>query len=364
MGEHGTRAATRRAAARFSQELASSRLALTAALVIGGFEAKANFNPDQPREPRGRPTGGRWVSYAGERLRETEQWFRQATSIVDAEVAAFLVLHREDLIRILGAVQAASGAAEVYGGGVAIVGGLLTIAEGGALVAALGVWMVANGIDNVDTGWRILTTGRAHTTHLYQILRDWGLSDSEASWTEVAIAGGPGAVSGLTRRAVRRRALAAVEARALDPFTAPALQVRSGGRSIWSEASIQPAGEAWEYFDAGRTGYRVTRSGFPGVDQISPDGSVVISNKTLNVMGSSYQASDTAVLRRLRTYINQLAAYPSARTRTLGGVDPIERRLHLLLPSGRSAPGQALQLEAAQAYARARGIILQVEYAN
>lgn len=360
MGEHGTRAATRRAAARFSQELASSRLALTAALVIGGFEAKANFNPDQPREPRGRPTGGRWVSYAGERLAGIARDVRSAIGRATGEVEAFLILNEERITRFFGGLQAAGGAAEA-GAGVAVA------RAGGATPAApiallLGTWMTANGIDNFDTGMRSLITGEPHETNLNRILRGWGLSERDAALTEMLLGGGTGLASvRVSRAALARQVDAALARRALEAFSENALDVRVGGGSIWAVRSIERLGESWEAFDAQRTGYRLTSRFFPGVDQISPDGRVVVSNKTLNTAGSSYQANNTAMFNRLKIYVDQLVAFPPPHLR---GLQPVERRLHLLLPAGRPVPGHALQLSALEAYARARGVVLQVEYSH
>lgn len=360
MGEHGTRAATRRAAARFSQELASSRLALTAALVIGGFEAKANFNPDQPREPRGRPTGGRWVSYAGERLAEIGRDVRSAIGRATGEVEAFLILNEERITRFFGGLQAVGGAAEA-GAGVAVA------RAGGATPAApiallLGTWMTANGIDNFDTGMRSLITGEPHETNLNRILRGWGLSERDAALTEMLLGGGTGLASvRVSRAALARQVDAALARRALEAFSENALDVRVSGRSIWQVRSIERLGEGWEAFDAQRTGYRLTSRFFPGVDQISRDGRVVVSNKTLNTAGSSYQANNTAMFNRLKIYVDQLVAFPPPHLRDLR---PVERRLHLLLPAGRPVPGHALQLSALEAYARARGVVLQVEYSH
>lgn len=350
-----------RQAARFGAELARLRLNLTAAEVIASLEAKAGFDPDQPRVPHGRRTGGQWVSLAAEHLREAGRIFRDAVGHATGEVLAFLILNQESIIRTLGALQAAGGATEASVG--------FSLAQQGArspflgpVVAALGSWMVVNGFDNFDAGWRTLTTGQSHETNLHRILTGWGLSDGQANLVELLLGGGTAVGAARSSHAAfARQVQAGLAARTLAPFTARPLTVRSNGRSLWEARDIQEAGEAWERFDAARTGYRLTSRTFPGVDQISADGRVVISNKTLNTRLSSYQANDRALFERLGRYIRQLAAFPPTH---LSHLQPRERRLHLLLPAGEAAPGQALQLAAAEAYASARGIILTVEYAR
>lgn len=362
MGEHGTRAATRRAAARFSQELASSRLALTAALVIGGFEAKANFNPDQPREPRGRPTGGRWVSYAGERLAEIGRDVRSAIGRATGEVEAFLILNEERITRFFGGLQAVGGAAEA-GAGVAVA------RAGGATPAApiallLGTWMTANGIDNFDTGMRSLITGEPHETNLNRILRGWGLSERDAALTEMLLGGGTGLASvRVSRAALARQVDAALARRALEAFSENALDVRVSGRSIWRERNIQTMGEAWEAFDVQRTGYRQTSRFYPAFDQFSPDGLVGISNKVVDVTAPTYGRTGRLYVT-LRDYIDEAADYPPPRWRGTLLALPRERRVHVLLPHARPTPGQALQMAAAEAYARNRGVIIVFEYSR
>lgn len=360
MDGRDSKAEARRAAARFAHELAASRLALTAAVVIGGFEAKANFNPNQPRVPRGRPTGGQWVSYAGEQLREAGRAMRSAISRASGEVQAFMIMNEERITRFLGLVQAASGAAEAGSGVAVVVGGAGTPLA--PVTTALGSWMVRNGYDNFDTGLRVLVTGEHHETNLNRVLRGWGLSEQDAALTEMLLSGGT-TLGGLraARVGLSRTVQASLARRAVEAFSENALDVRVGGRSIWSEGSIERLGEAWEAFDAQRTGFRLTSRFFPGIDQISADGRIVVSNKTLNTAGRSYQANNSAVLTRLKTYVDQLVAFPPPRLRH---IQPVERRLHILLPHGRPAPGQALQLAALEAYGEARGIVVQIEYSH
>jgi len=165
------------------------------------------------------------------------------------------------------------------------------------------------------------------------------------------------------RAGLSRAVRASLSRRALEAFSDNALNVRSGSRAIWDEPNIQTMGEAWEAFDAARTGYRLTPRTYPAFDQFSADGLVGISNKVVDVTAPSYSRRGH-LFQTLRTYINQAADYPPPRWRGQVLAIPRERRLHILLPHARPTPGQALQLTAAEAYARSRGVIIVFEYSR
>lgn len=153
-----------RAAARFGQTLALNRLALTATDVLAGLETRANFDPNQPREPRGRPTGGQWVAYGARELGTAARQVRAAIGRASGEVQAFLIMNEESVTRFLGLVQAAGGAAEAGSGAAVVAGGAETPLA--PVTTVLGSWMVRNGYDNFDTGLRVLLTGEHHETNL------------------------------------------------------------------------------------------------------------------------------------------------------------------------------------------------------
>jgi hypothetical protein len=151
----------------------------------------------------------------------------------------------------------------------------------------------------------------------------------------------------------------------------PALDVTlTDGRSIWEETDIVARGEAWEAFDAARTGFLRTPANFKTFDQFDRVSRVAVSNKTLSHNDIAYSLVDrNALYGRIRDYIN--AAVPATFDRyTLSGfalraADISQARVHLLLPAGETLLAhQASQLQRASQYAAQKGVSLQIEYGH
>lgn len=182
-----------------------------------------------------------------------------------------------------------------------------------------------------------------------------------------------GGVSAGAARLTRARLLEAAERglaqRALAPFAGEPLRVRAGALRIWDEINIQVRGEAWEAFDARRTGFLRAPSTFRVFDQANEAFDVAISNKTLDLALAGYSRMDrNAVYNTITGYIDRVAAFREGRIGTFfitgSRLRLRQRRLHLLLPAGEALPGQALQIAAAEQYAVQRRVVLQVEYAR
>lgn len=331
------------------------------------LEAKQNFNPNQPRRPRDTPIGGQWMA---ETSASVGQWASDLSRSVReraAQTELFLLKHRRELTRILGAIQAIGGGAEFVGGGALGVIGVGTSEVGvGIPISLLAGWMVKNGFDNAIAGWRALVTGDPQETNLYQALRGIGLDDNSASAVEVLLSGGAGiAGAKLSRSALDRAAMAALERRVTRPFDPRfALDVQLGGRSLWAEIDIRKRGEAWELFDVKRTGFRWYPNG-KVFDQISADGTIAVSNKSLDSMRDTYLRTDRrALYLTLKKYVDQAAEFTPFNPTTRLPMELRRREVHLLLRFGDALPAQALQLAAAEEYANRRGVHLMVEYAH
>lgn len=326
----------------------------------GVFEAK--YDPAQPRWPAGRSDGGQWRAFLHRVQRRAA-----ATKL---EVDVWIARNPEVVTRVAASLQLAGGAAEVVGG-IGLVGaGVATSEVGvGIAVAGVGAWAVRNGFDNLGAARAALLTGQPQDTNLRRTLLAWGLTDAQATATEVFLAGGTGVAGArLSQAAIRTKALAELERRALLELTPDVLPVSLKGRSIWDEPSIVERGLAWERYDQARTGYRATPPNYPVIDQISRDGLVVVSNKTIDVTAFAYSRADrNGLLTRMRAQVDSLARLKVGPEAELDGKIGLrlvrEKRLNFLLPAGEVMPGQALQIAAAHAYARERGVVMTVEYA-
>lgn len=278
----------------------------------------------------------------------------------------FLFEHRRAITRLFGGLDMFAGTGEILVGGRLLGIGASTSEVGIGLPAVLaGSWMILHGHDTNVTGWRALVTGNPQKTTAQQLLRRLGLSERQADAAELALSmlgGGSAIRSGrkLVDEAVNRE----LTRRALLAFDeSVALTVRSEGNSLWSRVDILKRGDAWEVFDAERTGYLRTPKA-KTFDQVSSDGRVVVSNKTLDLQRETYLRTDRkAIFTTLRGYINAAASYTPVHPQTKKMLKAPERRLHLLFRFGDSAEGQALQIAAAEQYAKDMGVILKVEYA-
>ncbi|MDP1632741.1 MAG: hypothetical protein Q8L66_15100 [Caulobacter sp.] len=328
------------------------------------IEEKQHYNPAQPRQPKGVSTGGQWAgsgNWGGLSARA-----RSGMAAGGARLSAFVDKHHKEITRVLGAAQALGGGVEAVGGVAVAASGAATSGTGaGILVAGVGAWMVTNGYDNLTTGWNALLTGEPQETTLHKNLRGLGLKDDHATAVEILLSGGGLVGARLGGHAFEQAAKAELlrrAARAFDPKAA--LPLRVSGGAIWEVKDIRLRGDAWEAFDAKRTGYNRYPHA-PVLDQISADGKIAVSNKTLDLHRETYLATDRkALYQTLKRYIDQAARYTPASRKLKQPLRLSERRIHLLLRSGDAAPGQALQLAAAEAYAERAGVILKVEYAR
>lgn len=349
-------------------EAAAHRLRTSFIALETVLERKQNFNPNQPRRPKGTPIGGQWAP-------GTPGWIRGPSPIeFGADLAAgatrvnaFVARHHKTVTRMLGAVQWVGGGVEMIGSiPVGVAGAAASETGVGVLGMILAGWMAKNGHDNLRTGWRALLTGDPQNTDLYRTFRRIGLNDGQANAAEILLSGGGGiAAARIGRGALAKAAEAELvrrTARAFDPGLA--LEVRSAGRSLWLDADIRSRGDAWEAFDALRTGYRRFPHA-PVFDQISQDGRIAVSNKTLDLYRETYLRNDgRALFATLKRYIDAASIYTPRNPRTGELLVLTQRRIHLLLRSGDSVPGQALQLVAAEQYAKSQGVLLMVEYAR
>lgn len=265
-------------------------------------------------------------------------------------------------------MQAVLGAIEVVGGaGLVGVGGAATPAGGsGLVVAGVGAWLVWNGHDNAVAGVHALITGEPKPTSLNKLLRGLGLSgpDADAAELYLGLAGGAGSAR-VGRAAVEKAARRELARRALLAFdTAVALRVTApDGRSLWSVADIRLRGDLWEAFDAKRTGFRRTPHA-AAFDQVSADGSVAISNKTLDLQRETCLRTDRrALYHKVKGYIDDAFFGMPRHPNTREPLPLAKREVRVLLRHGDSVPGQALQLAAAEEYARSLGVKLVIEYA-
>lgn len=346
-------------------------------------EAKANFNPAQPRAPKGRPDGGEWVRVprwsagGAKELTDSRGFFSEsdiegldvAMRAQKREVQQFIERNRAAINRTVGALQMLGGSGEMVAGVVGVIGGVAASETGvGIAVAGASAWMVANGYDNFTTGWRALLTGYPQQTNLHGALRSLGLSEDQATATEILLAGGVGAgAARLTTAELSAAAQRGLAQRALAQFSIEPLTIRAGELRIWDEPDIKVRGQAWEAFDAGRTGFERTPDSFEVFDQVDHVSGVAISNKTLDLVLRSYSRADrNGVYTTLATYVDQVAAFRRDRVGDviIIGSNLRQRRLHVLLPAGETLPGQALQIAAVEQYAVQRGVVLQVEYAR
>lgn len=350
----------RRAAERFSAELAA--FAFRTTLLDGADLLEAKYDPAQPRWPAGRSDGGQWRAYLG----QARRWFE----VSKAEIDEWLVRNRDPITRVFGGLQAVGGGFEIVDGVVLVGGGAATSEVGvGIPVAALGAWSVTNGYDNVVAGWNALLTGRPQDTNLRKTLRAMGLTDAQADATELLLGGfSAGAIGRLTRREIEAAALRGLQRRALNTLKPVTLPVSYKGVSIWKEPDIRARGLAWEEFDRKRTGYDPTPTNYDVIDQISRNGRVVVSNKTIDITSPTYTSTErNALSSALKRHTDSLAGMKLNRRAPLNDKARLsrirERRLHVLLPAGRVLPGQAAQIAGAETYANERGIKLVVEYA-
>lgn len=357
--QSGSGDATERAADSFRRSVESLSLIL---------EAKRNFNPEQPRQPRGLPTGGQWMRRPGGRPPRVDvDDIARIARGVQAKVDAFIVDNRRTIIRLQGALDTFLGAGEVIAG-TALVGIGAPTSEFGVGLPALaaGAWMIFHGHDVGSTGWRALITGEPQETNLRRLLRQFGLSDRQVDSIEL----GAGLASGVygakvgsrildqaVKRELARRALAAFNEKT-------ALTVLSGRKSLWDEADIRARGDAWELYDAGRTGYIRTPNA-KVFDQLSPDGRVAVSNKTLDLQRETYLRTDRkALFKKLKSYVEDAGKFQPTHPKTKEKLILAERRVHLLLRFGDSVDGQAAQIMAAEQYAKDLGVVLKIDYAH
>lgn len=334
--------------------------------LVDACEHKQNFDPAQPRRPKGTAIGGQWAIDPSISGQPTPAELGRMMADGSARAEAFLIKHRRAITRILGALQAFGGGLEFIGaGGLGAVGTGTSEFGVGIPVALLAGWMAKNGYDNANAGWRALVTGEPQVTDLHRALRGLGLKEDAANAVELLLSGGGGVAGAkLGRRALEKAAFADLERRAARPFDPRfALGVQSRRQSIWGEVDIRRRGEAWELFDVRRTGYGWYPNGRV-FDQISLDERVAVSNKTLDLLRETYlQADKRALYFTLKKYIDQAADFTPLSPRSKLPMMLSERRIHLLLRFGDSVPAQALQIAAAEQYAISRGVRLKVEYA-
>ncbi len=295
--------------------------------------------------------------------RAAEQQFDAAVAAAPPPVREFIQRNRVK-IRTAGLLQAAGGVGEGGLGAAALVGGLATAPEGGLLATGAGAWMVARGYDDLDTGLKTLISGEPHESGFTATLKGFGFTDREAEGISILTAGvTPSAALRMGRRGLDDAIERALLKDALQPF-GPGLKLTRDG-SFWREVDIMKRGVAWEDVDLKITGFKRLPAGFKTFDQVSQDGRVAVSNKTLDIERDFYK--DTAhkrVQARMKQMIDDVAGWKrgtSPRTELPQG-PPSERRLHLLLPSGRAVPGQTMQMAAAASYAKSRGVFLSISF--
>lgn len=281
---------------------------LAAEAVRAVLEDKAGFDPNQPRAHKGRRDGGQWIETgldcAIDAVDASWDKIEREARARSAATLRFVRRNRATMTRALGLAQVAGGAAEMIGGGGVVAGGAATSATGvGLAAAALGAFMTVNGYDNFQTGWNTLITGESQPTRINTLLRELGMTPEQATLTEIAFADGVAGAARSLDDAARR----GLERAALARFSDEPLQVLANGQSLWLSPSIVVRGEAWEAFDAARTGFRRTPPSFPVFDQVNEAGTVAISNKTVDLLSLSYERQPgKALYSTLRGYIDRV----------------------------------------------------------
>lgn len=224
--------------------------------------------------------------------------------------------------------------------------------------------MVAQGYDDFSAGLKTLSSGEAHETGFVSALRDFGFAADEADALQIATAGiTPTAALRLGRRGLDEAVERALFREAVDPF-GPGLQVTRDG-SFWAKPSIVDRGDIWEAADSRRIGSMRLAPGFPTFDAVSAGRLTAISNKTMDVeLDTNRAGGRKAIQLRLESMIDRAADFSvKNHIKRDERISKVQfRRIHLLMPSGRPAPGQAAQIRAAQLYARSRGVTLQIFY--
>lgn len=320
--------------------------------------------------PSGRREGGRWTRFREGRYipGADEVWaeIEAHAGAVSYATLRFVRRNRAQINRMLGGLQMIGGFGEVAIGATTVAGGVATSATGaGVAVAGLGAFLTVNGYDNFQAGWNTFLTGEVQPTRLNKTLRDIGLSEAEAAAVEIALAGGAGAAAGLTGRALEKAARRGLEREALERFSREPLRVHVNGQSLWLEDSIVKRGDAWEAFDAARTGLLRTPPGFKTFDQHSPDLKTVVSNKAIDLLAPTYERRG-ALYSRLKQYIGAVADFKIARHPNLHitAAEIRVRRLHVLLANRPLVAAQTAQIKAAKLEALRRGVIMTVEFAD
>lgn len=177
--------------ARTPADVASDQFRTTLNRLGGVLESKYNFDPNQPRRPKGTVVGGQWAPGLSPPGSAEAARLGRAIAEGDPRVDAFLRKHEKTITRLLGATQALAGGIEFVGGVALGAGGSATSEVGvGIPVALVGGWMVKNGYDNASTGWRALVTGEPQETGLHQALRGLGLKEDAATAVELLLSGG------------------------------------------------------------------------------------------------------------------------------------------------------------------------------
>jgi hypothetical protein len=102
-------------------------------------------------------------------------------------------------------------------------------------------------------------------------------------------------------------------------------------------------------------------------DEVNPERTAAISNKTIDVSRLTYQTDNgTGLLKRMREHIDAVANFKGDKKSNLEIVGA--RLQHVgctfLLSTRGLLPAQTVQIEAARAHARSRGVIMNVEYAS
>ena len=101
--------------------------------------------------------------------------------------------------------------------------------------------------------------------------------------------------------------------------------------------------------------------GLPYITYLA-SGTIAVSNKTLDFDRDFYKATSPQRVRsRLKKMVDDVANWKQTREYPRPYL-PEVRRLHILVPSGRTTPGQASQLAAARAYAKSRGVVLTIRH--
>lgn len=145
--------------ARAKQAMTTASIRLRAALAA--LEQKYNFNPNQPRRPKGTAIGGQWMdSPRGMQFGPSAEDLGRSMAGASARLDAFVREHPTEITRALGALQTIVGGFEMVGGVVLVTGGGATSEVGvGIPVAMAGAWVITMGYQNAEAGWHALLTG-------------------------------------------------------------------------------------------------------------------------------------------------------------------------------------------------------------